>query len=142
MSVCPQGGLCMMLLPAWLTGPMFFPGDLCPGGSLSKGSLSREVSVQGISVQGVSIQGACVQGVSVQGGLSGGVCQGEPPGQRPPCTMTRGPYASYWNAFLFVLFLPNISKTVANVRSVPGRHQPIAFTNPKLSQFLPKNPME
>ena len=51
------------------------------------GSLSKGVSVQGCLCPGVSLS----RGVSVQGGL----CQGN------PRMVTRGRYASYWNAFLF-----------------------------------------
>ena len=46
-SVCHsihwRGGLCMMSLSIWLSGPMFLLGGLCPGGSLfwERGSLSR-----------------------------------------------------------------------------------------------------
>ena len=57
-------------------------------GSLSRGFLSRKVhSVQGVYVQGVSVQGVlcsvgdlCPVGVLCPGDL----CQGDPPGQKPP----------------------------------------------------------
>ena len=71
-----QGGLC--------------PGGLCLGGSLSRGwSLSIGVTVWGVSVLG----SLCPTAVSVR----------ETPRQRPPCTVTRGQDASYWNAFLFII---------------------------------------
>ena len=51
--------------------------------------------------------------VSVRGSLSRrslfggeGSLSRRPPGQRPPCTVTCGRYASYWNAFLFSLISP------------------------------------
>ena len=52
-------------------------------------------------------------GVSVPacttGHMTGVVCWGDPPGQRPPCTVTSGRYASYWNAFFLQLILIEIS---------------------------------
>ena len=48
--------------------------------------------------------GGSVQGrVSVQGGSWSG--------RPPPCTVSRGRYASYWNAFLFVMSFNHISVT-------------------------------
>ena len=35
----------------------------------------------------------------------GGLCQGDPPDRDPPHMITRGRYASYWNAFLSYLQL-------------------------------------
>ena len=63
-------------------------GGLCPGRSLSGRSLSR-VS---LSVQGVSVWGSLSRG--------GDLCPG-PPLTETLHTVTRGQYASYWNAFLF-----------------------------------------
>ena len=86
-------GPCIVLLPVWLPGPMFFPGGLCQGDlyprerSLSRGGVSvkRRVSVKGrgslsrakVSVQGRGLcpgMGLCPgegslsrRGVSVQG---------------------------------------------------------------------------
>ena len=65
-------------------------GALCPGGALSGGS------VWGVSVQGGSRSG-------------GSLTRGRPPDRDPPCTVTSGRYASYWNAFLFSSSLPEKS---------------------------------
>ena len=79
-----KGGLCMMSLPVWLHGPMFFLEDLCPwshvpsrgrwSASRGAGSASRrEGSATGGG--GVCIQGGgvCIQGewvcIWVQGGI-------------------------------------------------------------------------
>ena len=44
-------------------------------------------------------------GISVKGDLCpGGLCQGD------PCTATCGRYASYWNAFLFLILKRRINK--------------------------------
>ena len=74
--------------------------------SVQGGSLSRVVSIQGgVSVWGVSVQGGLCPGGSLsRGSLSRGVCQGDPPDRAPPPhTVTSGRYASYWNAFLFII---------------------------------------
>ena len=56
------GGLCIMLLPVFLSGPMFFLGGLCPWSHVpSRGSLSRKVSVQVGSLS----RGLCAEGVPV-----------------------------------------------------------------------------
>ena len=66
-------------------------GGLCSGGISVKGrSLSKGVSVWGreVSVRGVSLsRGSMSREVSVQGD--------------PLRMITSGPYAPYWNAFLF-----------------------------------------
>ena len=59
-SVHGGGDLCMMSLPVWLPGPMFFSGGLpgpmfLPGGSLSSGSLSRVLCLGGLCL-GVSVR--------------------------------------------------------------------------------------
>ena len=60
------GGLCMMSLPIWLPGLMFFLGGPVPGPMfllwvpLSRGSLSRGVSVWVVPVQGVSVYGVFI----------------------------------------------------------------------------------
>ena len=62
------------------------------------GSLSRRVSVQG----GLCLGGLCPGGLCLGGFCLGGFCQGDPR-QRPPCMVTSGWYASYWNAFLLTV---------------------------------------
>ena len=78
-------------------------------------------------------------GVSAQGGLCpggslsrGGLCQGDPPGERPPprerlpCTVTSGRYASYRNAFLFIRkFLCNIFCRHQTTTLAPVHHSGI-----------------
>ena len=54
---------------------------LCPWEGTVWGGLSRAVSVQGVlCLGGLCLRGFLSRGVSVQEGL----CQGDPPGQRPP----------------------------------------------------------
>ena len=68
-------------------------------GSLSRGSLSRRASVQGGLCLGVSVQGRSLsKGVSVWGSLSREVSVTE-----TPRTVMSGRYASYSNAFLFLM---------------------------------------
>ena len=63
--------------------------------SVHRVGVSVQACTTGHMTRGVSVQG---RGVSVRGGL----CLGWSLSQRPPpCTVTRGPYAYYWNAFLF-----------------------------------------
>ena len=50
------GGLCMMSLPVWLTGPMFLPGGVFVSGPMFP-SRWVVVSVQGVSIQGGSLSG-------------------------------------------------------------------------------------
>ena len=76
--------LCMMSLAVWLPGPHV----------ASRWSLSRGVFVQGISVLGSLFWGVSVWRVSVWGGSLSG---------KHPRTVKRGRFASYWNAFLFVV---------------------------------------
>ena len=97
LSFCPQGGLCVNLLPVWLPGPVFhlvvsvpspvfLLGDFCPGeDSLSRGSLSRGLS-RGVSVQ----RGFC----------SGGFCPGVFVWRAPSQNQKGVQYASHLNAFL------------------------------------------
>ena len=87
-GVSVQGGLCLGSF-----GGVSVQGDLC----LCRGSLSRGIYVQagGSLPRGVSLQ----EEVSVQGGSLSG---------RPPSTVTRGRYASYWN--VFVLFIISFSE--------------------------------
>ena len=69
--------------------------------SVQGGSLSRVVSIQGggLCLGGLCPGGSLSRGVSVQGD-----CQGDPPDRAPPPhTVTSGRYASYWNAFLFII---------------------------------------
>ena len=90
------GGLCMVSLPVWLSGPMFLLGAslslvpcsfFCPGKSLYGGSLCRglcpgEVSIQGRLCPGGDCPGSLCLGVSVQGkgvSVQGGVSIGTPP---------------------------------------------------------------
>ena len=64
-SFCPEGegGLCRMLLPFWLPGPMFLLWGEClsprgfslQGGLCERRSLWREVSVKGVSVKDRSL---------------------------------------------------------------------------------------
>ena len=79
-------------------------GDLglYPGGG--EGSLSGG-SVQGVSVLGISVQGgrrSLSKGVSVR---------------KIPHTVTCGRYASYWNAFLFVVILLGHDKRPTVIRN-------------------------
>ena len=62
-------------------------------------SVHRESSLsRGVSVRGICLGGLCPRGVSVWGVSD----LGDTPWQRPPpCTVTSGRYASYWNTFLF-----------------------------------------
>ena len=84
-SVRGEGGLCMMSIPVWLTGPMFLLEV-----SLLRGYLSRGIFVYGVSGGGRRF---------VQRRDS---VQGSPWTETPlPCTVTSGLYASHWNAFLF-----------------------------------------
>ena len=115
------GGLCMVSLPVWLSGPMFLlgglclwshvpssvqgslcMGDLCPGGSVQGRSLSRGVSVQEVTIQGVSVWGSLSKG---RGSLSGGSFYRD-----TPQNQESGWYASHWNAFLFHLSSLGIAK--------------------------------
>ena len=102
-------------------------GGLCPGGSVSSG-----VSVQGVYVWGylsrVSVweslsREVSVQGLSVQGGLCpGDLCPGclclgclypwEVSVSETPHTVTSRQYASYWNAFLLLLYTPGVRVTL------------------------------
>ena len=91
-GVSVQGGLC--------------PGGLCPGVS-GQGSLSGESIVQGglclgeCLPRGVSVQGdLCPGRISVQG-----VFVREIPRRETPCAVMSRWYTSYWNAFLYDLFL-------------------------------------
>ena len=59
------------------------------------------VSVQGISAQGISVQMVSVQGVSVQDG--GDLCSRGVSVRETPVIVKCGEYASYWNAFLFLV---------------------------------------
>ena len=70
------------------TGGMSVPAciTLCPGG----------VSDKGVSVQGVSVQGSLSRRVSVR----------ETPLDSDPHMVTSRQYASYWNAFLFPINMP------------------------------------
>ena len=87
------GGFCMSSLPVWLPGPMFSLGVLCPwphvpfGGSLS-GGLCLEKSL--------------FRGCLSRGCLSRGCFCRETP---LPTNQKSRRYASYWNAFLFVVIL-------------------------------------
>ena len=90
-------------------------GDLCPrmhhrshdseisvqGGSLSRGSLYRGSLSRRVSVQSGG------GGICPEGSLSRGSLSGRSPRQKPPCTVTSGRYASYWNAFLLKKFFTN-----------------------------------
>ena len=104
-SFCPGvgvGELCMMSLPVWLPGPIHIPSGGC--------SVPGPMFLLGVSVQGAYVLGVSVQGVSVQVGLRPGgvlvqrVSLRDLP-DRPLCTVKSGRYASYWNAFLFLLSL-------------------------------------
>ena len=77
-------GLCMMSLPVWLPGPMFLLGVYVSGPMFFRGSLSSGMSL-------------CV------GFLSGRGVGKTPWTGTPSRTVKRGRYASYWNAFLFVV---------------------------------------
>ena len=83
-SVHGGWGVCV---PACTTGHITRGGGLCPGGVLSRagpcpgGSLSRRGSLSG---------GSLSRGVSVR---------------ETPHTVASGWYASYWNAFLFIIQL-------------------------------------
>ena len=92
-------------LSAWSHVPL---GGLCQGGSASRGTSVHLVSVWGSLSRAVSLQLVSVQGgVSVQWGslFSGGLCLkvSVQEGQRDPLTVKSRRYASYWNAFLFLL---------------------------------------
>ena len=85
-------------------------GGLCPGGSLSRGSLSGGFCLGGLCL------GVSVWGVSVWGSLSrGGLClrvslSGRASVMETPLrTVTRGRYASYWNAFLYVIIFSGMA---------------------------------
>ena len=110
-------------VPACTTGHMTRGGSpsmgvsvwegLCPRGVLSRGvsvqgeSLSRGVSVWGVSVQGgLCLGGFCLESLSegVFVSLSGGSLSEGSLSGRPPHTVMRGRYASYWNAFLLVYY--------------------------------------
>ena len=86
LSVCPQGG------PRSLSRGVSVQGGLCPGGLCPGGSLSRGISVQG----GLFPGGLCPAGWS----LSRGVVSV----RETSCTVTSGRYASYWNAFLLLIY--------------------------------------
>ena len=119
MTFCSQGGLCMMSLRVWLSGPMFLSeGSLCLVTCSFLESLSRGVSAQGGLCREVSVQGSLhpggvsVQGVNVQGGLCPGVlcpegggvlCPGGVSVQGDLCTVKSRQYTSYWNALLCVV---------------------------------------
>ena len=67
-SVCLQGGLCMMSLPVWLLGSMF----LLEGSVFGPMFVPRGVSVQGGSL---SREGLCPEARRL--------CQGDPPTETP-----------------------------------------------------------
>ena len=95
MSVCPQGGVLVCV-----QGGLHL-GGLCPGGSMLGGVCVQEVLCRGGSVS----RGSVSSGVCVQGGL----CPGGVSVRESPHTVTSGQYASYWNAFLFRIFLCNLN---------------------------------
>ena len=70
-----EGALCMISLPVWLPGPMFLPGGLCLWSHVPSGRVS----------------------------ITDTPFDRDLPGQRPPCTVRSGWYASYWNAFLLTV---------------------------------------
>ena len=81
-------------------GVSVWEAGLCPGRvSIQRVSLSRSVSVQGVSLQGESLSRG---GVSVQ---SWGLRPWGSLPERPPCTVSCGRYAPYWNAFLLFNFI-------------------------------------
>ena len=82
------GGFCMMSLPVWLPGPMFSLGVLCPWSHVPFG--------------GSLFGGLCLEKSLFRGCLSRGCFCRETP--LPPNQKSRR-YASYWNAFLFVVVL-------------------------------------
>ena len=94
-------------------GVSVWGGGLCLGrgvsvqgvfvGSLSRASLSRGTSVQQVSVQ-EGLRGSL--GISVQEGL----CPGEVSVRETPHMAMCRQYTSYWNAFLFFLFLFKIKR--------------------------------
>ena len=95
MGVSLQGCLCPRVSVQGGGGSVQ-EGCLCPDGSLPRSVFVQRVSVQGCLCPGVSLS----SDVSVQAGLYPGVSlQGRP----PPSMITCGHYASYWNAFLFIL---------------------------------------
>ena len=115
-SLCSQGGLCpsmyyRSMIGRSVSGGSLSGGGLCSGWSLSRGFLSRGISVQGGlclvgSVQEVSVQRGLCLGESVWevgGTLYRGLYPGRSP-DRDPRTVMRGQYASYWKAFLSLMF--------------------------------------
>ena len=77
-------------------------------GGLSPSMHQRSHALGGGSTWGVSVLGGlCPGGLCLGGSLSKGVyVQGSllgrpPPDRDPPCKVTGGRYASFWNAFLF-----------------------------------------
>ena len=110
-SFCSQGagGLCMITLPVWLPGPMIwtlggfclfprsFQGDLCLWFYVpSRGSLSRGLSPW---------QRPPRQRDPLPPDRDPPSPRTETPllpGQRPPCMVKSGRYASYLNAFLLM----------------------------------------
>ena len=109
-SVCPQGGGAWSRGGAWSWGEVSAPrgwclvqeGCLVPGG-VCLGSCSKGVSAPGgaWSWGGLLLGGVCSQGVGIPA-----CTEADPLPRRDGYCC--GWYASYWNAFLFVVILQNL----------------------------------
>ena len=89
-GLCPWGSLSRGVSVQGVS--VYRDGDLCPGGSLSRWSLSMGVSIHG---------GSLSRRVSVQDG--GDLCSRGVSVRETPFIVKCGEYASYWNAFLFLV---------------------------------------
>ena len=116
---------------------------------LSGGLLLSGVCIRGSASTGICIWGVCIRGICIQrkGGLhpgEGGLHPGEeglhtggigqtttPPKGYYGIRSTSGRYASYWNAFLFFIFLVdiNVKSTLGPAHNEFGHYENPAITS-------------
>ena len=119
------GGLCMMSLPVWLPGPMFFLEGLSLVPCTFWGSLSLvPFSFQRGSLVPCSFwEGLFPHPIS----LTETLLDRDPRKTETPCTVKSRRYASYWNAFLFRI-------TSCDHRLPHTEHKSIIFLRKKMTK--------